>query len=304
MQRLRQMSIFAHIVDAGSISAAADRLDLSKSVVSQHLKTLESELGLPLLRRTTRRQTLTTTGEHFYQQCQQLNTLADNAWQQALESQQSPSGTIRITAPHALMSTLIAPALSELLALYPALTPELISSDRKLDLTEERIDLAIRVGNSEGSTLRQRRIGEFRDVLCGKPTCTPDSRYIANHWQGNPIQHRFEACSGTTIRQTTIRQIEYTPGCRTDSFHSCLALIEAGAGIGLVPDFILRQRPTQLIEMLPGYQLAACPIYALHPYGTLRPTAVERCIEAIEQKLNGNWPVPVPDYAPTSHGKT
>ncbi|GAA06590.1 bacterial regulatory helix-turn-helix, lysR family protein [Photobacterium leiognathi subsp. mandapamensis svers.1.1.] len=73
MNKLRQMSIFAHIVEEGSVSAAANKLDLSKSVVSQHLKTLEQELGITLLKRTTRRHTLTQAGEAFYQSCREIN---------------------------------------------------------------------------------------------------------------------------------------------------------------------------------------------------------------------------------------
>ena len=102
MSRLRQMSVFAHIIEAGSITAAADSLKISKSVVSQHLKSLETELGVPLLKRTTRRQTLTAAGERFYEQCRRLNDVADTAWTEAQETLQEPQGKVRITAPNAL----------------------------------------------------------------------------------------------------------------------------------------------------------------------------------------------------------
>lgn len=281
MNRLRQMSLFAHIVDSGSISAAAEQLGLSKSVLSQHLKGLEAELGIQLLKRTTRRQTLTSAGTTFYQQCQQLNQLADSAWQQALDSQQDPSGTVRITAPHALMSELVAPALAPILLRWPRLKLELQASDEQLDLMAENIDLAIRVGTSGASNLKQRRLGEFRDQLCGTANAVEAARpgYIANHWQEVQIRHRL-----THTDSGEAKVFEADTLCRTDSLHSCRALLEAGAGVGILPDFIFRQCST-LVPFWPGYQLPPNPIYALHPFRQNLPRGVEVCLEAIEIAL-------------------
>lgn len=92
MNRLRQMAIFAHVVETGSVSAAADKLNVSKSVVSQHLKTLENELGMVLMKRTTRRQTLTDVGEQFYLKCKELNSIAESAWDIASDYQTEPQG--------------------------------------------------------------------------------------------------------------------------------------------------------------------------------------------------------------------
>lgn len=136
MYRLRQMSAFAHIVEAGSISAAAEQLGLSKSVVSQHLKLLEDELGVTLLKRTTRRQSLTEAGNTFYLQCKQINDLANSAWTTAKDLQMIPQGKLRITAPNALMANLITPVIAEMMQAYPQLQPELISSDVQLDLMQ------------------------------------------------------------------------------------------------------------------------------------------------------------------------
>ena len=83
MKMLRHMAIFAQVVEAGSITEAAATLDLSKSVVSQHLSALESELGVLLIKRSTRKHNLTSAGRNFYQSCQEINRLSDFAWQQA-----------------------------------------------------------------------------------------------------------------------------------------------------------------------------------------------------------------------------
>ncbi len=288
MNRLRQMSVFAHIIETGSISAAAQRLGLSKSVVSQHLKTLEAELGVVLLKRTTRRQVLTPAGDDFYQSCQQINTVADQAWQTAQNSQLSPQGLIRITAPHALMGSLIAPAIGQLMQRYPQIEPELITDDGQLDLMTAGIDLAIRVGPSPASRLKQRRIGSFRDVLCGttstvKQFAAGSVPYIANRWQGEKIQHHLTAITGEGVRI-----VDATPGCRADSLPTCLALLEAGAGMGIVPGFIFQARAGVLVEMMPGYELPANTVYALHPYPDTMPLAVAVCLEIIEQALQSS----------------
>ena len=285
MNRLRQMSLFAHIVESGSITTAADNLGLSKSVVSQHLKLLETELGISLLKRTTRRQTLTQAGEAFYSECRKLNDLADSAWQQALDSQQEPQGKIVITSSDALMSTLVAPAIGTLLKAYPKLRPELVSSDQPLNLMDNRIDLAIRVGASSENALIQRRIGEFRDVLCGTKDVINNegdkAGYLANQWQPAAIGHEFVHCLKKADRQSYQAKIT----CRADSFHTCLSLIESGAGVGIIPDYIFHQKP-HLETLFPDYQLAPNPVYALHPYPKQPPINVTTCIRAIEQQLS------------------
>lgn len=284
MNRLRQMSLFAHIVESGSITAAADGLGLSKSVVSQHLKLLETELGISLLKRTTRRQTLTQAGQAFYAECKKLNDLADFAWQQALESQQEPQGKIVITSSDALMSTLVAPAIGSLMKSYPKLRPELISSDQPLNLMEKHIDLAIRVGASSENALMQRRIGEFRDVLCGKQSVIDNEKesagYLANQWQPSTILHHFSHTKMAGENHSYQAKIT----CRADSFHTCLSLIESGAGIGIVPDYIFHQK-SHLKALFPDHQLTPNPVYALHPYPKQPPINVTTCISAIEKQL-------------------
>lgn len=285
MNNLRHMSVFARIVESGSISAAAEALELSKSVVSQHLKTLEADLGVPLLKRTTRRQTLTPAGEAFYAKCQQLNQLAQDAWDEAQRTQSEPAGKIRITAPHALMGPLIAPAIANLMQYYPAIEPELIASDEQQNLMQEGIDLAIRVGRSPESSYRQRRIGEFSDLLCGSKAylaCTPTNamRYIANRWQGKQIHHELSSKTGS---ETTV--LTFSPACTVDSVYTTLALLEGNAGIGLIPDFLLKDRAHNLVEVMPSYHLAAVPIFVLHPYQAGLPRTAAVVLEAIEAEL-------------------
>jgi DNA-binding transcriptional LysR family regulator len=281
MKKLRHMSVFAHIVEAGSITGAAESLQLSKSVVSQHLKVLERELGVLLIKRSTRKHTLTSAGRDFYKSCKEINKITEFAWQQAQKSTEVPKGIIKITAPNALMDIVIAPAIGKLLKQYPLLEPELISGDTQLDLMSDNIDLAIRVGPSQASNIKQRRIGEFRDILCRSHALEHKNEinnavYIANKWQGKHISHQFSDIDGNRVLY------EATAQCRANSFYSCLALIKEGAGIGLIPDFQFNMVKPALCEVFPKLKLPTNKVYALHTYEKHLPLSIKVCIEAIE----------------------
>ncbi len=206
MKYLRHMTVFTKVVECGSISSAADELNLSKSVVSQQLKTLEQELGTHLLNRTTRRQVLTPVGRDFYHRCSEMKQISEQAWSDVRESQSSPGGSITISAPHALMDSVIAPAIGQLAAQYPEIKPTILADDERAHLIEDDIDVAVRVGESPESNFRQRLLGQFREVLCASPgylekhsiqpsqwidhsddLCKCD--YIANAWQGKHLRH-------------------------------------------------------------------------------------------------------------------
>lgn len=285
MNKLRNMAVFARIVEAGSITRAAESLQLSKSVVSQHLKALEIELGVLLIKRSTRKHTLTSAGKGFYDSCNEINKIAELAWQEVQASTEEPKGVIKITAPNALMDAVIAPAIGKVLKQYPLLTPELLSSDAHADLMSDNIDLAIRVGPSQASNIKQRRIGQFRDVLCGAKKLLDNAdinqmMYIANTWQGKQICHVFKGDMDNEVRYET------TSLCRANSFYACLALIKEGAGIGLIPDFQYQKVTSTIREVFPALELPINYVYALHTYENHLPYRIKVCIEAIENHFS------------------
>ncbi|KXJ53166.1 MAG: transcriptional regulator [Colwellia sp. Phe_37] len=284
MKKIRHMSVFSHIVEAGSITAAADSLQLSKSVVSQHLKLLEQELGVLLIKRSTRKHTLTSAGKDFYESCKAINKITEFAWQKAQGTTKLPQGPITITAPNALMDIVIAPTIAKLLLQYPLLEPELNSGDSQLDLMANNIDLAIRVGPSQASNIKQRRIGKFRDILCGSHALLQNDNidkpvYIANTWQGKHVSHQFVDAKGNKVHY------EANALCRANSFYSCLALIKEGVGIGVIPDFQFNTMKPFLSEVFPELTLPINSIYALHTYDNHLPASISVCITAIEKRL-------------------
>ena len=292
LNQSRHIQIFCQIVDAGGISKAAEALEVSKSVISQHLKALELELGVSLLNRTTRRQTLTPVGKEFYQQCKQINQLTKQAWQQAQAAQEVAQGIVTITAPHALMDSVVAPAIGELLIKHPLIKPVLIADDQRQDLIKNNIDIAVRVGELPDSDYRQVKLGEFRDVLCASQTYIdkyfsdnsaiewPTINYIANDWQGSHVNHQLTHVQS----QNKPLNLSFTPQRRANSLPTVVALAKAGAGIALLPHFIVAQE-SALISVVADYQLPPNEVFALHAYSSGKPKAVELAIGAINSKM-------------------
>lgn len=292
MSRYRQMAVFQDIVETGSITKAADRLGLSKSVVSQHLKQLELDLGVTLLTRTTRKQHLTVAGDAFFQQCCLMRTIVDNAWLDAQNQQQVPKGTLTVTASNAIMDYLVIPALADCFRSFPAVKFNLRSDDGKTDLIQEGIDLAIRVGESPSSNLKQRKIGQFRDVLCGHKTLPEGpielQPYIAHHWQQDKIHHFAMCKADTDLRKVAEPTLSYDfiATHRTNNYHACLGLLKQSVGIGILPEFIFQLHQADLVDLLPHHQLAQSNVYALHAYHGGMPVAVRMALDAIMERLS------------------
>jgi len=290
---MRHMVTFSHIVETGGISAAAKKLKLSKSVISQQLKALEHELGISLLNRNTRQQVLTPAGQAFYKQCKQINEIAQQAWEDARETQQLALGSICISAPNALMEPIVAPAMGQLIRRHPGITPTLLSNDCRADLIKDKIDLAIRVGKMPSSDYKQRNLGGFKDVLCATPDYINNNdissqllsgnskfNYVSNSWQGAHIKH-------TLFHKTTKQsiQLSFTANRLCNSLPAVVAMAKAGSGLALLPDFVLNKHNQELTEVLPDFECKAVPIFAVHAFANSTPTLVRLSIEAIKQEI-------------------
>jgi len=164
------MLLFAEVIEAGGMSEAARRLGLSKSAVSRQLAELERRLGAQLLRRTTRRMSLTEVGELFYARCQRVAEEAEEAERSVGDMQAEPRGEIRLAAPMSFGHLHVAPRLPAFLERHPKVRVHVDLTDRVIDLVREKFDLAIRVsGSLPESTLVQRKLCSLRLVLCASP---------------------------------------------------------------------------------------------------------------------------------------
>ena len=169
MADLNEMAVFESVVRAGSFTAAARSLGVSKSSVSTRIARLERRLGARLLHRTTRRMALTDIGADYHQRCARIVAEAEEADHAAADSRLVPYGTLRITAAYLFGDAFLSPVVSEYLVRYPDVAVDLMLAERLVDLIEEGFDMAIRIGPLEDSTLTARGLGAAQMIYCASP---------------------------------------------------------------------------------------------------------------------------------------
>ena len=169
MDRLAAMRVFVEIVDRGSLTAAADALGRSQPAVVRSLAALETHLDARLLRRTTRRMSLTPEGRDYLERCRRILADVDDAELAVGPQEGEPRGDLRLTAPVQFGQLHIAPAVSSFLKRYTQVRVDLLLLDRIVDLVEEGIDLALRIGHLADSSMVAVRVGEVRRVVCASP---------------------------------------------------------------------------------------------------------------------------------------
>ena len=168
MDRMTSMETFVKVVDAGGFSAASRLLDVSPSMVTTHVQSLEERLGVRLLNRSTRKISLTEVGQAYYERCLHILAELDDADQVAQALQSTPRGTLRLNTSVGI-PPVIAPAIAEYSALYPDVSIHMTMTDRMVDLVEEGFDLAVRSISIADSSLFVRRIKSYRLAICATP---------------------------------------------------------------------------------------------------------------------------------------
>jgi len=169
MDRLTAMQAFVHVVEAGSFVRAAEKSGASTSSTSRLIADLEAHLGARLLNRTTRKLSLTETGQAYYERCVQLLADIDEAETLAGAAAAAPSGKLKLTCPYNLLAQPMAPALAEFSQRHPKVSFDVIVADRVIDLVDEGFDLAVRIGGPGGEQLVARRLGSTQLLACASP---------------------------------------------------------------------------------------------------------------------------------------
>jgi LysR family transcriptional regulator for bpeEF and oprC len=175
MDRLQSMEVFRWVVELGSFSRAADRLDLSKATVTAHVAGLENRLGIRLLNRTTRRLALTDDGAAYLDHVRRVLADVEETESMLTAGRTTPRGILRVDLPTAIGRQFVVPALPRFAAQYPDLRVLAILEDRRIDLLEEGVDAAVRIGPLADSSLVARRVYEANFVTCASPD------YLALH---------------------------------------------------------------------------------------------------------------------------
>lgn len=270
---LDRLQWFLAVAEAGGFTAAAQRLDINKTVLSQQIAKLENELGGALFTRTTRRVELTEAGRRLFDESAPLLRDLETSVAQFGDANIEPSGTLRITAPVDYATNVLGPALAAFHREHPRLQVDLIATDDVLDLVGERIDIAVRFGWLRDSTMRAVRIGDFSQVVVAAPSylaqhgAPRQPEQLASHaWVAltllrSPLTWRFTGRGG---RQVTVRM---RPGVRASSPGGVLGLLRGGAGISVLADFTAATdlHDGTLQQLLPDWSLPGGGIHLVYP---------------------------------------
>jgi len=292
MSILPYLETFAAVVDKGSFTAAAIALGVSKPVVSKHVSQLEKHLGVQLLHRTTRRLHLTEAGEVFSRFCQRIVADAQEAEQSVLPLQSEPQGKLRISAPESLAISLLPEALISFQEKYPKVELDIRISGRFVDLVEEGIDVALRVGELEDSSLIARLL-----MPCNFHVCATEE-YLKRH--GTPIhpndlsEHNcliysqspksdtwsFEDNSGNNLN------IKVQGNLRSDAGNLLLSAALKSNGIFIGPTYMVVNELKEggLISVLDDFSKFSTGLYAVYPYSKLVSSKVRVFVDHLVEQ--------------------
>ena len=287
MDRFEELNTFIRIVDSGSLSAAADRLNLAKSAVSRRLSDLESRLGVQLLHRTTRRINLTKAGQRFYQRCIHILADLEDSEQEASTEQSLLSGTIRIAAPLSFGIQHLSPLLDQFLIQHSELNLDLKLADRVINLMEEGVDLGIRIGQLKDSSFQARKLSSCQQLICASPAYlqqygTPQTMEDLIHHQGLVYSNIPEA-QLWSYKHPDGRNDSIRVPSRLRADNGDVLLQAAIDGLGILPavSFIAYRAIEQglLVPILQDYSREELGIYAIYPAQRHLPLRVRTLID-------------------------
>lgn len=297
MDRFETLQTFVAVVEAGSFSAAAARLDCAKSAASRQVAALEGHLGVQLLNRTTRRLSLTDAGREFYERAQRILADLEEAELSVAAEQTALRGRLRLAAPLSFGLRHLAPALDEFLADHPELVLDLDLDDRRINLVEEGFDLALRIGELADSSLVARPLAPIRMQLCaspaylrrhGTPQTPADLAFHAGLVYGNipeAQQWRFLDANDK------VHSVKVPARLRANNGDVLVQAALAGLGLVVTPTFIAHRALAagELVPVLPEYRAPGTRAYAVYPSRRHLPQRVRVLIDFLAQRF-GDMP--------------
>jgi DNA-binding transcriptional LysR family regulator len=287
------LAIFAKVAEQRSFSAAAEDLKLSKATVSKAITRIETKLGTRLFNRTSRRLALTDTGRQLAARAAHILAEGEAAESEAQAQSVSPRGLVRLAAPMSFGVSHVAPLLPEFLSAYPDVSIDLHLSDAMVDLIGEGFDAAIRIAALPDSSLVARRLCAMTPYLVGAPAYF-DARAKPKH----PLQLAEHACLAYAyqltpdtwqFRKKNGERASVRPAgpLRVNNGDAMLPAILAGVGLGVLPDFIVREAIAdgRLEILLPDWSLPAGAVHWVTPPGGPKPKRLEVLAEFLAAKL-------------------
>ena len=268
MRHWDAIEAFVTVIQKGSFTAAADYLNVSPSHVSRRVSELESQLGTPLIYRTTRSIRLSEVGEQYFDTCNQLLQDFVNAEQQISQNQSEPSGSLKITCATTFGERFIAPYLPEFLKRYPKVSIDLHLSNEKVDLIRDGYDLAVRMGTLEDSSLVARRLCNRTEYLCASPDYL--EKNSAPHTLSELSHHNCLIGSNATwlfLDNGVRKELRIEGKWRSNSGPALLSAVKQGLGIAQLPDYYVEPliKNGELISLLDSYRYRLSGVWLVYP---------------------------------------
>jgi len=298
MDLFQAMTVYVKVVETGSMTAAAQACGLSTTMVGNHLRALERRLGVSLLKRTTRKQSLTEFGGLYYQRCLEVLGLVANSEQLAEQiHREAPQGLLRITAPPAFGAERLAPALSEFSRRYPQIQLYVVLSNQAMDLIDSGFDVALRLGELQPSSLIARPLQDYTMTLCASPDYlarrgTPQHPMdLQNHdclafaypstddWRNADKLWRLQGAEGEI-------EVAVSGPMTINSSQALHRAAVEGMGIVMLPDALVGADllAGRLVALLPGYQSPSRPMHLLYAQDRYRLPKLRAFVDfALEQ---------------------
>lgn len=295
MDRLQAMTTFVAVVETGGFASAARKLDLSPPVVTRAVAELETRLGLRLLTRTTRIVRVTEAGARYADDCKRILAEIDDAEQAAMGEHQAPKGTLTITAPVMLGQIHVTPLLARYLRQWPQLDATCLFLDRVVNLVEEGVDVAVRIGELPDSSLHAVRVGRVRRVLVASPAYLA-ARGVPKHPR-DLVDHDLVSAAGVAPHPEWQFEAEgqafaqrVSPRMRSTSNEAAITAAVEGLGIARLLSYQVETavRSGTLVPVLQPFETGNLPIQVVYHYGRRATQRVRGFIDLMVQGLRAD----------------
>lgn len=295
MNEFSAMQVFVRVVRDGSFSAAARTLGSTPSGVSRQMSQLEAELGILLFQRTTRTQRLTEGGQLYFRHAEKVLSEIDTTKHMLSQLSKRPSGVVKLSAEADFATVCLAPLLAEFLRLYPDISVQIHMSSDLVDLVAGEMDLAIRLGHLEDSSLNARKLGEGQSVVCASP------EYLARNGSiHHPTALEEHNCLSFKVRAgrriwtfkegNNILSVDVEGNVQANSVSLLRALAIDSVGVVMVPEWAVKDAlvNNQLVALLSQYPLepAGLPIHAVFAHGRQLPAKVRVLVDYLVNKMS------------------
>lgn len=293
IDQLKSLAVFAKTVELGSFREASRALALSPSVVSHHVTQLEKQLGVPLLYRTTRRLALTPDGEKLHTSARDMLAAAERGLDAINGRAHAPSGLLRMTAPAFLAETDFVRDVADFSNAHPRVQLRLAFDDARRELLASGLDLALRFGKLDDSTLKARKLAEMRRVLVAAPRYlrerdAPHALADLVGWDFLQLSTRAPEIALVAPGKKTTSTLAFVPRIAVDSATAMRAMALAGVGVAGLPEVLVRADLARgrLALVLPGWRMPSIPVYAVWPDNAQKPELTLRFVAFMAERVD------------------